>query len=431
MSGPYTQPLVYFFGQGRADGTAAMKDVLGGKGAGLAEMTTIGIPVPPGFTIASSLCLSYLESHQFPKRLQAQVENALQRLEAATGKHFGDGDNPLLVSRALGRRGLDAGHDGDDPQPRPQRRHGRGAHPAEPATRSSPGTPTAASCRCTAAWCSICRGSRSSSILEEHRQRCGVERDIDLPVEEMQAIVRRFKEHVRAARPAATSPTIRWTSSGAPSRPCSRAGTPAGRSTTGSCTTFPTRMGTAVNVVAMVFGNLGEDSGTGVAFSRDPSTGEQRALRRVPAQRPGRGRGLRQPDAAADRDAQGPAAGVVPGAGAGGPHARAALPRRAGHGVHHRARHALHAADPPGPALGPRRGAHRLRDGGRGADLRGGGRRPHPAQRPQPAAPSRPSTRTAGSTCSPPACPPRRAPPAARSCSTPTGPSSWAARARR
>jgi pyruvate,orthophosphate dikinase len=98
MSGPYTQPLVYSFGQGRADGTAAMKDVLGGKGAGLAEMTTIGIPVPPGFTIASSLCLHYLENHQFPKRLQAQVENALQRVEASTGKHFGDGDNPLLVS---------------------------------------------------------------------------------------------------------------------------------------------------------------------------------------------------------------------------------------------------------------------------------------------------------------------------------------------
>ncbi|HZI74984.1 MAG TPA: PEP/pyruvate-binding domain-containing protein, partial [Gemmatimonadales bacterium] len=98
MSGPYTQPLVYSFGQGRADGTAAMKDILGGKGAGLAEMTTIGIPVPPGFTIASSLCIHYLEHGNFPKRLQAQVENALQRLEAATGKHLGDGENPLLVS---------------------------------------------------------------------------------------------------------------------------------------------------------------------------------------------------------------------------------------------------------------------------------------------------------------------------------------------
>ena len=66
MTGPFTQPLVYFFGQGRADGTAAMKDVLGGKGAGLAEMTTLGIPVPPGFTIATSVCHSYLESRQLP-----------------------------------------------------------------------------------------------------------------------------------------------------------------------------------------------------------------------------------------------------------------------------------------------------------------------------------------------------------------------------
>ena len=98
MSGQYSQPLVYFFGQGRADGTAAMKDVLGGKGAGLAEMTQIGIPVPPGFTIASTLCLTYLESHQFPPRLRTEVETNLHRLEATTGKQFGGEENPLLVS---------------------------------------------------------------------------------------------------------------------------------------------------------------------------------------------------------------------------------------------------------------------------------------------------------------------------------------------
>src|SRR3954449_5923406 len=98
MSGPYTQPLVYSFGQGRSEGTSAMKDILGGKGAGLAEMTTIGIPVPPGFTIASSLCIHYLENGQFPKRLQSQVENALQRLRAAPGKHFADGGKHLLGS---------------------------------------------------------------------------------------------------------------------------------------------------------------------------------------------------------------------------------------------------------------------------------------------------------------------------------------------
>ncbi|HSC58903.1 MAG TPA: PEP/pyruvate-binding domain-containing protein, partial [Gemmatimonadales bacterium] len=94
-----TEPkLVYFFGQGRAEGTAAMKDLLGGKGAGLAEMTNIGIPVPPGFTIASTMCLPYLESRSFPPRLEQQVGDALQRVEAATGKIFGSADDPLLVS---------------------------------------------------------------------------------------------------------------------------------------------------------------------------------------------------------------------------------------------------------------------------------------------------------------------------------------------
>jgi pyruvate,orthophosphate dikinase len=92
------QPLVYSFGQGRADGTSAMKDLLGGKGAGLAEMTNLGIPVPPGFTIASTLCQTWIDTHSFPTRLRREVEQALQRLEAATGKEFGGEDHPLLVS---------------------------------------------------------------------------------------------------------------------------------------------------------------------------------------------------------------------------------------------------------------------------------------------------------------------------------------------
>ena len=98
MTGTYSQPVVYFFGQGRADGTATMKDVLGGKGAGLAEMTNLGIPVPPGFTIAASLCITYLETRQFPPWLRSQVETSLQRLEAATNRHFGGRERPLLVS---------------------------------------------------------------------------------------------------------------------------------------------------------------------------------------------------------------------------------------------------------------------------------------------------------------------------------------------
>ena len=75
---------VYTFGDGKAEGEAGMRNLLGGKGANLAEMSNLGLPVPPGFTIPSSICLHYLESHQVPKRLRVEVENTLQRLETAT-----------------------------------------------------------------------------------------------------------------------------------------------------------------------------------------------------------------------------------------------------------------------------------------------------------------------------------------------------------
>jgi pyruvate,orthophosphate dikinase len=271
MSGPYTQPLVYFFGQGRADGTAGMKDVLGGKGAGLAEMTTIGIPVPPGFTIASNLCLSYLESHQFPKRLQTQVENALHRVEAATGKHFGDGDNPLLVSVRSGAAVSMPG------MMETILNLGLNDVTVEGLTRQSRNP--------RFAWDSYRRFvqmygsvvfdlSRKpfEHMLEEHRQRCNVERDIDLSVEEMQAIVQRFKEHVRreAGREFPSDPLDQlWGAIAAVFESWNTRRAIDYR----KLHDIPDSMGTAVNVVAMVFGNLGEDSGTGVAFTRDPSTG--------------------------------------------------------------------------------------------------------------------------------------------------------------
>ena len=89
---------VYFFGDGKADGRTDMKELLGGKGANLAEMTNLGVPVPPGFTIACSLCITYLREHQTPESLRAELEAALQRLERVTGRTFGDAQNPLLVS---------------------------------------------------------------------------------------------------------------------------------------------------------------------------------------------------------------------------------------------------------------------------------------------------------------------------------------------
>jgi pyruvate,orthophosphate dikinase len=274
MSGPYTQPLVYSFGQGRADGTSAMKDVLGGKGAGLAEMTTIGIPVPPGFTIASTICIHYLESGQFPKRLQSQVENALQKLEAATGKHLGDGENPLLVSVRSGAAVSMPG------MMETILNLGLNEVTVEGLTAQS-GNPRFA-------WDSYRRFVQMygsvvfdlskqpfEQILDEHKHRCGIERDIDLPVEEMQAIVRRFKEHVRAesGREFPAEPLDQlWGAIAAVFESWNTRRAIDYR----KLHDIPDSMGTAVNVVAMVFGNLGEDSGTGVAFSRDPSTGEPR-----------------------------------------------------------------------------------------------------------------------------------------------------------
>jgi pyruvate,orthophosphate dikinase len=273
MSGPYTQPLVYFFGQGRADGTAAMKEILGGKGAGLAEMTNIGIPVPPGFTIASSLCLHYLESLQFPKRLRVEVENTLQRLETATGKHFGDGENPLLVSVRSGAAVSMPG------MMETILNLGLNDATVQGLARQSDNP--------RFAWDSYRRFVQMygtvvfdvpkkpfEDLLEAARHGCGVPRDIDLPVEDIRALVRRFKELIReqTGREFPDDPVRQlWGAIAAVFESWNTRRAIDYR----KLHEIPDSMGTAVNVVAMVFGNLGEDSGTGVTFSRDPSTGER------------------------------------------------------------------------------------------------------------------------------------------------------------
>ncbi len=273
MSGQYAQALVYFFGQGRADGTAGMKEILGGKGAGLAEMTTIGIPVPPGFTIASSLCLTYLESHQFPPRLRTEVENSLNRLEATTGRQFGGTERPLLVSVRSGAAVSMPG------MMETILNLGLNDRTVEGLTRES-GNPQFA-------WDSYRRFVQMyasvvyelpkrpfDNLIEERKQRCGVERDIDLPVEELQGLVRDFKAVVQRehGKPFPDEPLDQlWGAIAAVFESWNTRRAIDYR----RLHDIPDTMGTAVNVVTMVFGNLGEDSGTGVTFSRDPSTGER------------------------------------------------------------------------------------------------------------------------------------------------------------
>ena len=89
---------VYFFGGGGADGSASDKNLLGGKGANLAEMTTLGIPVPPGFTISTKVCTNFMDAGEYPEDLTTEVQNSLAKVEEIMGQKFGEMENPLLVS---------------------------------------------------------------------------------------------------------------------------------------------------------------------------------------------------------------------------------------------------------------------------------------------------------------------------------------------
>jgi len=274
MTDSLTQPLVHFFGQGRADGTAAMKEVLGGKGAGLAEMTNLGIPVPPGFTIAATVCPTYLEMQQFPPRLRPQVEAALQRLETATGKQFGGADNPLLVSvrsgAALSMPGmmetiLNLGLN-DTTVSGLERLSGNPAF----------------------SWDSYRRFVQMyggvvfdvpkrlfEERLDQRKKAASAARDIDLPVDEFKALVQDFKAIIsdQTGQPFPEEPIDQlWGAIAAVFQSWNTRRAIDYR----KLHDIPDSLGTAVNVVAMVFGNMGEDSGTGVAFTRDPSTGEKR-----------------------------------------------------------------------------------------------------------------------------------------------------------
>jgi pyruvate,orthophosphate dikinase len=267
-----TQPLVYFFGQGRADGSAAMKDILGGKGAALAEMTSIGVSVPPGFTIASTLCQTYLQTRAFPGGLRAQVEACLNRLEAATRRQFGGVTKPLLVSvrsgAALSMPGmmetiLNLGLN-DTTVVALERESGNPQFAWDSYRRFV---------QMYAAVVYNVPRERFEALLAERKRAQSVTRDIDLPVDDLKALVGEFKDLIE-----------RETGHGFPDDPTDQLwGAIAAVFESWNTKRaidyrtlhdIPDSLGTAVNVMTMVFGNLGEDCGTGVAFTRDPSTGE-------------------------------------------------------------------------------------------------------------------------------------------------------------
>ncbi len=266
--------LVYFFGGGRADGTRDMKSVLGGKGANLAEMTNLGVPVPPGFTVACRVCIDFLRDGAPPERLRPQISDHLRRLEGATGKRFGDTSDPLLLSV---RSGAPVSMPGmmetilnlglNDRSVQGLARQSGNARFAYDSYR-----------RFIQMYGDVVLGvpvHDFEHLLRAKRLTSGVTDDGALPEEALRNLVEEYKTLVRSAtgQPFPMQPEQQlWGAIEAVWRSWMLKKAVDYRRVNG----IPESLGTAVNVMSMVFGNMGTDSGTGVAFTRNPSTGERR-----------------------------------------------------------------------------------------------------------------------------------------------------------
>ncbi|MFW6206231.1 MAG: pyruvate, phosphate dikinase, partial [Gemmatimonadota bacterium] len=266
---------VYFFGSGEADGGREQKKLLGGKGANLAEMTRIGVPVPPGFTITSRACLHYMEHDGLPDGLKEQTRGNIRKLEEVTGKQFGATDTqPLLLSvrsgAAISMPGmmdtiLNLGL--NDETVRALTSDTGNARFAYDSYR-----------RFIQMYGDVVLGVEHADfegLLTAMRDDRGVELDTELTADDLKELVDQYRELVEreTGQPFPTDPeTQLWGAVEAVFQSWDNDRARAYRRHNRISET----LGTAVNVQTMVYGNMGEDSGTGVAFTRDPSTGENR-----------------------------------------------------------------------------------------------------------------------------------------------------------
>ena len=266
---------VYSFGDGRAEGKAAMRDLLGGKGAGLAEMANLGLPVPPGFTITTDVCTYYYgHNKEYPKDLRAQVEKALAQVGRITGKTFGDKSNPLLVSVRSGARASMPG------MMDTVLNLGLNDETVEALAKKSGDRRFAYDSyrRFITMYSDVVLGvghEHFEELLDHHKERQGYSLDTDLSADDWAELVVRYKKRVkdelRQDFPQNPHQQL-WGAIGAVfgSWMNQRA------ITYRKLHNIPENWGTAVNVQAMVFGNMGDTSATGVAFTRNPSTGEKK-----------------------------------------------------------------------------------------------------------------------------------------------------------
>jgi pyruvate,orthophosphate dikinase len=266
---------VYRFGNGKAEGRADMRDLLGGKGAGLAEMANLGLPVPPGFTITTAVCTHfYANDKRYPDELRPQVEAALAEVGRITGKAFGDRSNPLLVSVRSGARASMPG------MMDTVLNLGLNDETVEALARKSGDRRFAYDSyrRFITMYSDVVLGLPHhdfEEILDDHKDKNGYTLDTELSADDWVEIVRRYKQRLAEERgePFPQDPHAQlWGAIAAVfgSWMNQRA------ITYRRLHNIPESWGTAVNVQAMVFGNMGETSATGVAFTRNPSTGDKR-----------------------------------------------------------------------------------------------------------------------------------------------------------
>ena len=265
---------VFFFGNGKADGTREMKLQLGGKGANLAEMTNIGVPVPPGFTIATDCCLEYLRERVIPPALQAEVTRALAHLEDVSGKTFGNATNPLLVSVGSGASVSMPGMMETILNLGLNDTTVRGLADASGSARFAYDSYR----RFLQMYSDVVLNipiAKFEQLLSTKRIMTGAATDADLSAESLQTLVKEYQQLVRFTTGTEFPTDPREQLWGA-IQAVWRSWTLKKAVDYRKVNNISEKLGTGVNVVSMVFGNMGDDSGTGVAFTRNPSTGERR-----------------------------------------------------------------------------------------------------------------------------------------------------------
>ncbi len=266
---------VYRFGAGEADGSAGMRDLLGGKGANLAEMANLGLPVPPGFTITTEVCNAYYAAgRKFPEGLKAQVEDSMSTIGKTVGASFGDPENPLLVSVRSGSRAsmpgmmdtiLNLGLNDKTVEGLAARSGDRRF--AYDSYR-----------RFIQMYSNVVLDVKHHTfeeLLEHYKNQNGYDLDTDLAADDWQTVIAQYKDAVQSklGRPFPQDMNEQlWGAIGAVFDSWNNARAIKYR----QLNNLPESWGTAVNVQAMVFGNRGDTSATGVAFTRNPSTGDAR-----------------------------------------------------------------------------------------------------------------------------------------------------------